>query len=366
MLEIAKIIGITLVVLGHVFGSGLFGAKLYHMPLFFFISGFTMKKEEHFNILLWKKIKRLFIPFVIYEIVFVLLNSCFYRIGIISQKLSSGKDYIVALEHIMLFDNYSILLAPIWFSTALFFSSILAYLIIFVVSRIIKKIQIRDYFMLGFSLVLLYAGMILGKNHFFIINSSYNFPQIINVIIEATGYIIMGFVIKSQFDEKKDNILKIKRPTIITSIVLLQILFVSMLVFERKSRLNADMRSNKYDFIMFQPLFAFVGIAEIIIISYFLSKLLDKYKLIKLKKTVLFVGASTFSIMCLHPIAFKLLGIIQVYLLKMDRNKLADWQFVSNNPFWLSIAFFLGLFLPLGFDVIIVLMRKRIKNVNNK
>lgn len=69
-IDIAKAIGIFLIVLGHVLKFGNLRKFIYafHVPLFFFLSGicFTQKDNKKFIV---KKIKTIYIPYIIVSII---------------------------------------------------------------------------------------------------------------------------------------------------------------------------------------------------------------------------------------------------------------------------------------------------------
>lgn len=72
-IDIAKGIGILLVVWGHILLTGISHRVIYafHMPLFFLISGMLFRREKfnNFGVFLKRRTKRLLIPFVIYSII---------------------------------------------------------------------------------------------------------------------------------------------------------------------------------------------------------------------------------------------------------------------------------------------------------
>ena len=64
-LDMVKGFGMICVIFGHLYNMT---AKaivyIFHMPLFFFISGYTYKPKENFKTFFLKKIKRLGIPYI--------------------------------------------------------------------------------------------------------------------------------------------------------------------------------------------------------------------------------------------------------------------------------------------------------------
>lgn len=84
-----KTIGIILMVLGH----AMCGSKveqfvgLFHMPLFFIMSGYCFNPEYLSNArnFIIKRIKRLYIPFVLYGLLFVFLHNAFMWMGVYAE-----------------------------------------------------------------------------------------------------------------------------------------------------------------------------------------------------------------------------------------------------------------------------------------
>jgi len=69
-IDIAKAIGISFVVMGHLQNPENINTFIYsfHMPLFFFLSGLTFKDGQIFKDYLTKKIRTIVIPYFLYAI----------------------------------------------------------------------------------------------------------------------------------------------------------------------------------------------------------------------------------------------------------------------------------------------------------
>lgn len=112
-IDIAKGIGIILVVWGHQFENCpiLNWILLFHMPLFFFLGGCFIK-DEKYPIFLYKKIRTLFIPFLFFYMGSLLLKIVIYRMR--EGKFNFMQDtYFYSISSI----NY-----PLWFIVCLFIS----------------------------------------------------------------------------------------------------------------------------------------------------------------------------------------------------------------------------------------------------
>lgn len=102
-LDMAKGIGIVLVVMGHTLFPLHSVIDVFHMPLFFILSGFTLKTAS-MDTFLMKKIDSIFIPFIFFSIVSVPFS------------------FLVSHE--------SVFNGPLWFLQTLFIVLILAQLIV--------------------------------------------------------------------------------------------------------------------------------------------------------------------------------------------------------------------------------------------
>lgn len=79
-----KGIGITLVVMGHMFTYGSLPFAVifsFHMPLFFFISGVLFSPPVGFRNLIFKTIIKYFLPFVFFSVLGFLLKYFFWGGG---------------------------------------------------------------------------------------------------------------------------------------------------------------------------------------------------------------------------------------------------------------------------------------------
>lgn len=89
--SIAKAIGIILMVIGHSgcpVGMHHF-LSMFHMPLFFFLSGYCFKAYyfDHKKEYLKKRLKSLYLPYVKWAIVFLLLHNIFFRLNIYNPSV---------------------------------------------------------------------------------------------------------------------------------------------------------------------------------------------------------------------------------------------------------------------------------------
>lgn len=120
-IDCAKGIGMLCVILGHT-GFGGFETILYtfHLPLFFFLAGYTFNGEYDFSVFIKKKIKRMIIPYFSLGVLLVL----WYCL----RKASLWHDYNPESYYNLLRDLFvQKRFLSIWFIAALFVSELLFY-----------------------------------------------------------------------------------------------------------------------------------------------------------------------------------------------------------------------------------------------
>ncbi len=132
-LDIAKGIGIILVVLGHTFGKPeIIYDTIYsfHMPLFFIISGYVYKPEKYnefgFKKILLNKAKRYLIPFYIFAAINLVLTLGFDLIFKHTvPTLSTIKTYVLGTLYCYADMRYMPNCSPIWFLMTLFIGGVI-------------------------------------------------------------------------------------------------------------------------------------------------------------------------------------------------------------------------------------------------
>ena len=139
-IDFAKTIGIALVVFGHISGMGesdvMFSAKnivnQFHVPLFFFLSGFCFKENDSWKAFLVKRIKGLYLPFVTCNLFFYIIHLIAHRLNgeafTLFETLKSGIKILCGYAS-------SPLGGASWFLITLFLSLVLFKLLLAVLSK---------------------------------------------------------------------------------------------------------------------------------------------------------------------------------------------------------------------------------------
>lgn len=92
-LSIVKAIGIILMVMGHAGCPGFLCTLLYefHMPLFFIAAGyfFSSRYLSDEATYVKKRIRRLYVPFVLWSVFFLLLHNGMFRLGVLNERFGN-------------------------------------------------------------------------------------------------------------------------------------------------------------------------------------------------------------------------------------------------------------------------------------
>lgn len=119
------VVGIIMVITSHVAGGGItlftdwFTENSFHMPLFFFASGFfyLRENEEHITKYICKKVKRLLLPLWIYNLAYGCMVMILSRLGFtVGEKLSVYNVFVSSFIYGSAFEFN----CPDWFVAQLF------------------------------------------------------------------------------------------------------------------------------------------------------------------------------------------------------------------------------------------------------
>lgn len=141
-LDLAKGIGITMVLLVHAFPGRLLFLYLGLVPIFFFISGYLFSKSESFSIYLKKRINGLVVPLIFFFVVSILLQ---LLISAVSHNFSNLRPENLFNEHISV--N-----GPLWFLVCLFVVSLIYYTIALIKNELLQTLVIYLLSITGFLL----------------------------------------------------------------------------------------------------------------------------------------------------------------------------------------------------------------------
>jgi len=342
-ITIAKGIGIILVVLGHCGNSTIEKfLLLFHMPLFFFISGFLFKDEKLENPIKYikGKITRLYLPYLIYETIFLLLHNFFINVNIYNTDIMivdktisylSIKDMLITFIKIVFCAGREPIGGALWFLVVLFFVTIVFFIISYIGKKFLKEKNFEKYrFIIIISLF--FIGNILTK-------FGYTIPRANNTLVMLFIYYIG--VITSKYGKF------ISYENIIIFIISVVGLIVNNLYGSVSVNNNAYLSP---DFLIANTLMGTYAVM-------FLAKKIEKKK--QLSKIFIKIGEESLHIMALHFLAFKLISLLRIIAQGLPIYNLAYFPVIKPVGAWIVLYLIAGITLP-------VITIKTIKLIKNK
>lgn len=261
----------------------------FHMPLFFIVSGYCFKEKyvNEFGLFIWKKIKGLYIPFVLGVGSFILLHNFFCKIGFYTVEnipsslvvcTYSNSEIIKKLFFsIIAMNNEEPLIGGFWFLRSLLVASILSLIFI----KIFRNPIIVCLIFLCLSFIMAIkpeSKMLFWISHFFIVSF----------------FFISGFV------WKKSNI-HIKNRRLLTLLLYIFIFIVS---------LYFPVSTLSYKPLTI-PILICCGLFGTLA-THCLCIVFQKNIKGRIRQYFLYVVNHTLSILALHFVSFKLLSLLLI------------------------------------------------------
>ena len=277
--DIAKGIGIILVLIGHISQNKNLHYFIYsfHMPLFFIISGYLYSEKEQY---VRKKAKSILLPYLFWSIV-----SFLYWVLIERNLRTQNLNPIIPATNILIArggeDNY-IFNVALWFLPCLFVTEVMFHFL----KKRIKNIKILSIIILFFSIL----GYIYSKLNFI------RLPFCLDITLIAIGFYFLGYLWKQKIEiafKQFNN--KIWKSYIIIGVMTIVTVVVS--------QINYGMSMNSLKFNNY--FFTYIASISGCLVIYIISNIINKNRMLQ------FLGRNTLIIMCIHePIKRILIEII--------------------------------------------------------
>lgn len=334
-IDIAKCIGIILVVLGHTEFIGKNFIYQFHLPLFFFLSGFVFSEKllEKPMEFLKKRIKSLYINFILFEAVFLLFHNFFVDIGFYNELSNvtlkySFNTYITNFLKLMTLGFGEQLAGPLWFLISLLEINI----IFFIILKFLKKVKLdRIQYCLAILIPLFFIGCYT------------DLPRMLSRSLIGLLFYGLGFFYKKYEEKIKFNI---------------YYFIFSLLVVGICSGINfVDISKLMITYKTLLIISGICGTYSVIYISKKLNILNNKF--------ILYCGQNTMYVLALHCIVFKLVMIIEIFIYGENYTYLGLFPVYQYNYVWSLIFTVFGTIVPLIIKRIIDFTKFRINNLKN-
>ena len=319
-IDVAKGIGMLMVVFGHTQSEYIQLVYQFHLPLFFFLSGlvFNEKKVDDIENFVLSKIKNLWFPFVKYEMIFLLLHNTFSTISFYTTRSNYILNYTledtIKKSLLILTMGFGEKLAgPLWF----LISSFEIVLIFGAINFVFRKLKMQQ----NVQLILIAIIGIFGYG----IGCITDFPRmgsqsLIGLFFFSTGYI---------FKRIKEKVSYKLFPAIICMCVILICYKVNYVDI---SRLEINCKT----------LLVISGLAGCYLTIY-VAKILPQ----DIASIFEYCGKNTISVLALHCISFKLVLAVEILVCGLDRSYLGCFPTYDVNAIWTLAFTAIGFFIPL-------------------
>ena len=339
-----KGMAIILMVLGHS-GCGIPYVRpfiyMFHMPLFFILSGFCFKEKylKLPGVYLWKRVKRLYWPYVKYGLLFLWLRNFFFSIhvydvkyGWINERITFGEGLNLSKHIILHMGGVDCLLGAFWFLRTLFLGTIIAYF----TKLLFKNTIVAAFLCLLISILLNYTKLFIPMLH----------PQ----TFAASFLFLIGYAFAEY---------KVSRFTMTISLLGLVATFVGSFFW------LMEMGDAFYDNTKFLPY-----LTTAIIATWCLKSLFDRWNEQPkwLRMLLTFAGRNSITILAFHFLAFKLVSYLIVMSNDLPVGMVAEYPVINGfaETGWWMAYLVVGTAIPLGIAYIKKILLKYNKLIKYK
>lgn len=291
---------------------------MFHMPCFFFISGFLLKGNYLTSIGkgIIKRGKSIWWPFVKWTCIFILLHNLLYRLNINPNRyLWSEMDIGGMARQVLLLRATEDLLGGFWFLKELLLASVISAIVLRVTRRIVKE-RIAPLF--GIAAAFVVMAVVLSV-------LPYNSPDIRSQTMLATAFYLSGYAY-GKLPRGEGRWLVAAGGL---AIVILVSLFFEGNMFVSGWRI---------------PLYYAVALIGTLAVLNFSSLIRRGPAAAALD----YIGSRTFYILTFHFLAFKLVSYLKIAQYGLPRTALSEMPVISvhNDYHWLAYSI-VGVVVPL-------------------
>lgn len=300
---------------------------LFHMGLFFFVSGRFLKINRGgvFLAFVKKKLRGLYFPFVKWSLVYIVLHNVFFKLGWYDSSYTYSEIIFKILKAFTFKDVSEQLIGPMWFLKSLFFGSVITYVVCLISN---KKMQ------MCMVLTLYLVCWFIGRNYL---------PYLINREMGVVIVIYLGWLLK-------DSELSISK--------YMCLVFMTMLLLSA-FWVKIDVVGCAWGPIGIFPLLSVVGV--ILVLN---GVRLLKNEAERVYRLLAYLGKFSIYILVFHFTAFHTLSTIIVHFGFGNSDSLSNMTVISgiNHNMWFIPYTIIGIFGSLLYQIIKTNIKKYHKN----
>lgn len=322
---------IIAVVVGHCNSPFVIAIYMFHMPLFFFLSGCFFADRLIYKPFQFAKklIISLYVPYVLYGAFFILMHNYLFDLNIYSKLLDKGEiiipyslhESIKRLSDLLTLWPTEQIVGALWFIPVLLIVNVLFLITSYISNKSSKMPIVINIFMVA---SLFYAGHWLKLQAIII-------PRLGNVSMVALAFYCMGYYYKKYESE-------IQIPSIFV--------LIALIVFYYNLQAGNFVNLSALEYAG-GPSFLLTSAISGIVLSLYIARIIGSNRLLE------YIGRNTFVIFVLHFLAFKVVNLLQVYCYDYPIYFIAKFPVLNGSGWWWLIYSIAGVFLPLGAKLIV-------------
>ncbi len=349
VVDIMKGILILLVVMAHAQGPGHRLIYLFHMPVFFMISGYLWGDRNDIEItqFIKRKIVSLYFPYVICNMVYLVWFLCMPVVFEREMCERTVFGIIYEIIKILLFRGRSSMSDPTWFLSVLFIVNIVYAIIRKILYKLILEDRKKYYLSTLSAAVALTIGYV-----FYLVD--FNIFQV-GTICSSYAAFHVGNIIRKVIQ----NHTVLERNKLLYTCLTISAAG-GMLILLRVSNIEIRLISN----IIVDPLYYCLGMLFGWLVVRYIAIIFDKYHFLRTKFS--YLGKHSMIILCAHFAAFKIIAFVQCIYFDLPLSHVSAFPVVRNEGYWWCAYFMTGIGVPLLAQYIFMIFKGRIMDHCNE
>lgn len=291
--NIVKGIAIISIVIGHCFNKMVCFVYLYHLAIFFFVSGYFYNEEKYGDEPCSNFIARLknnWYKYVGFSVLYTLLHNYFVRGNFLLSNIYSIKDIVTSILNTLLFFGTESFGGAMWFVPVLILASTLFGFIIYFSRKMSLNIKIKNF---SFKhIIIIFVTILCGILGIILNTKNINLMYHIQTIFLVIPFFTAGYYYNKCVDNNK----------LLKWYIFIPI-FILLLYFAFYKKLYIDLSANNINNPYLFYIVSFLGIYFCL----YVSKIIDNIP--KIKKLFATIGTYSFEIMATHFVIFKIIDV---------------------------------------------------------
>ena len=319
-IDIAKGIGIIMVVWAHAEGPFSRYINHFHMPYFFFISGYLFRLPENSIYYVKNKTRKLLVPFWKWNYILLIPFWGLYYWG--------KWDFVILAKYtieIALTLNKVPMLGATWFLPSLFFSNIF---FLYIFQLLIKyNDKLRDVILGIIGLIICVWGV------------SITYPYRISRTMICFFFYVLGYIYKKYLHNKVNILL----------VVLMALIYLLISTYN-----EVDLGANKYENGLLFVVGAILASISLVNFADYICRLYEKKRITKYIKSCLkYLGKNSMPIVIWHLVFFRMAIVLQILLYNLPVKILFSFPIYDGDKGWWFIYIIVGIVGSLMWDKLI-------------